>query len=170
MAELLRVMGVDPGTRALGWGIVEQEGTRRRHVAHGVICPPADAALPDRLVWLDTELETVIAAQRPTLSAVESIFFAKDAQSAAKLGHARGIVLLRLRRAGLVVHEFAPARVKQVVTGRGRADKQQVARMVTAALGLDEPPPSDAADALAVALTCLAGVGLAEALARARAR
>jgi crossover junction endodeoxyribonuclease RuvC len=169
MAETMRVMGIDPGTRLLGWGVVELVGTRRVHVAHGVIAPPANAALVDRLVWIDTELALVLEAQRPTVSAVESIFFAKDAQSAAKLGHARGVVLLRLRRAGLDVHEYPPARIKQVVAGHGRADKQQVARIVATALGLAEPPPSDAADALAVALTCLAGVGFEDALARAKA-
>jgi crossover junction endodeoxyribonuclease RuvC len=163
-----RVLGVDPGTHALGWGVVEQRGTARRWVAHGVI-RAADGSLADRLLQLDTELEQVLLAHTPNRAAVESIFFSKDAQSAAKLGHARGVVLLRLRRAGLEPVELAPAQVKRAVVGRGRADKRQVAQVVAAALALPQPPPSDAADALAVALACLASAGFEEALRRAGA-
>ena len=126
----MRVLGIDPGTRALGWGLVERVGTRQWHVAHGVIEPPLDGTFADRLVWIDDELAKVIVEHHPDVGAVESIFFSKDAQSAAKLGHARGVVLLRLRRAGLDVHEYPPARVKRSVVGRGRADKHQVARVV----------------------------------------
>ena len=163
----MRVIGVDPGTRLLGWGVVERVGTRQWHVAHGVIQPSLDGTFADRLVCIDDELAQVIAEQQPDTGAVESIFFSKDAQSAAKLGHARGVVLLRLRRAGLEVHEYAPAQIKRSVVGHGRADKQQVARVVAAALGLEAPPRSDAADALAVALTCLSGLDFALAMARA---
>jgi crossover junction endodeoxyribonuclease RuvC len=163
----MRVIGIDPGTRLLGWGVVERVGTRQWHVAHGVIQPSLAGTFADRLVYIDDELAQVIAEQQPDTGAVESIFFSKDAQSAAKLGHARGVVLLRLRRAGLEVHEYAPAQIKRSVVGHGRADKQQVARVVAAALGLEAPPRSDAADALAVALTCLSGLDFAQAMARA---
>jgi crossover junction endodeoxyribonuclease RuvC len=163
----VRVVGIDPGTRALGWGVVAQEGTRRVHVAHGVVKPAAGAPLADRLCTIEAELGAVLARHAPEASAVETLFFAKDAQSAAKLGHARGVVLLVLRRAGLEIHEYAPARIKRAVVGRGRADKRQVAHIVAATLGLDAIPPSDAADALAVAITCLASVEFDRALERA---
>jgi len=164
----MRVIGVDPGTRALGWGVVERVGTRQWHVAHGVIEPSLDGPFADRLICIDDELGRVIAEHEPDAAAVETIFFSKDAQSAAKLGHARGVVLLRLRRAGLEVHEYAPAAVKRAVVGHGRADKNQIAHLVAAALGLGAVPRSDAADALAVALTCLNGLDYASALARAK--
>ena len=166
----MRVIGIDPGTLALGWGVVEQEGTRRRHVAHGVVRTPKAGTLADRLCVIDEALREVLTLYRPDTSAVESIFYSKDPQSAAKLGHARGVVLLVLRRAGLTVHEYPPARVKRVVVGRGRADKHQVACLVAATFGLDDLPPSDAADALAVALTCCASVEFDRALARAPRR
>ncbi|HLV65561.1 MAG TPA: crossover junction endodeoxyribonuclease RuvC, partial [Polyangiaceae bacterium] len=100
-------------------------------------------------------LADVLDAHRPEVSAVETLFFHKDAQAAAKLGHARGVVLLCLARAGLDVEEYSPARVKRAIAGHGRADKRQMSLMVRALLGLAEPPPSDAADALALAITCL---------------
>ncbi len=97
----------------------------------------------------------MLALYKPEVGAVEGLFFYKDAQSAAKLGHARGVVLLRLCRAGLAVREYAPALVKRTVVGRGAADKKQVAMVVTSILRLGSPPRSDAADALAIALTHL---------------
>lgn len=150
----MRVMGVDPGTAKLGWGVVERVGTRLVHVAHGTIHPKGPH-LADKLVHIDRELTVVIAEHAPTASAVESIFFSKNAQSAAKLGHARGVVLLTLRRSGISVAEYPPARVKRAVVGRGRADKTQVSRIITSILALADIPQEDAADALAVAVTHL---------------
>jgi crossover junction endodeoxyribonuclease RuvC len=158
-------LGVDPGTRQLGWGIVRREANRMRHVAHGVIRTNTAHALARRLATIDVELAQVIEQYRPAVGSVESLFFHKDAQAAAKLGHARGVVLLALARAGVEVVEFAPAQVKRVVTGRGRADKTQVAWMIRAMLSLDDPPPSDAADALALAVTYLRRLPLEQALA-----
>jgi crossover junction endodeoxyribonuclease RuvC len=109
----LRVLGIDPGTRHLGWGVLEQEGTRITHIAHGVIDTDTDRELAHRLIEIDDALAVVIEEHRPTTSAVEALFFAKDPQAAAKLGHARGVVLLRLARAGLPIHELAPSRVKR---------------------------------------------------------
>ena len=162
------VLGIDPGTRHLGWGVLLREGTRITHVAHGVIHTDLDGSLAERLVEIDTGIEAVIREHAPHVSAVESLFFAKDAQSAAKLGHARGVVLLRLARAGLPIHEYPPARVKRSVVGRGQADKKQVALVMTAILRLATPPPSDAADALAIALTHLHVAGFDAALAASR--
>ena len=151
----MRVLGIDPGSRHLGWGVLESQGTRITHVAHGVIDVDLDGTLAERLVEIDAALEEVIAAHRPEVGAVEGLFFHKDAQSAAKLGHARGVVLLRLAHAHLSIREYAPALVKRTVVGRGAADKKQVALVVTSILRLAAPPRSDAADALAIALTHL---------------
>ena len=155
MVTTLRVIGIDPGTRHLGWGVLTRTGTRVEHVAHGVIDTDLDGSLAERLVEIDTELERVIREHAPDVGAVESIFFSKNANSAAKLGHARGVILLRLARAGMPIHEYAPALVKRSVAGKGAADKKQVAMVMTAILRLAAPPRSDAADALAVALTHL---------------
>ena len=155
MVTTLRVIGIDPGTRHLGWGVLTRTGTRVEHVAHGVIDTDLDGSLAERLVEIDTELERVIREHAPDVGAVESIFFSKNANSAAKLGHARGVILLRLARAGMPIHEYAPTLVKRAVAGKGAADRKQVAMVMTAILRLSAPPRSDAADALAVALTHL---------------
>ncbi len=152
--EVMRVMGVDPGTIKLGWGIVDRVGTRLVHVAHGTLRMNS-GELADKLVVIDQALTEVVAEHAPTAAAVESIFFSKNAQSAAKLGHARGVVLLTLRRTGIPVAEYPPARVKRAVVGRGRADKKQVSMVIKSILGLSELPQEDAADALAVAVTHL---------------
>jgi crossover junction endodeoxyribonuclease RuvC len=166
----VRVLGIDPGTRHLGWGVLERVGTRLDHVAHGVIDIDLSGTFSDRLVEIDDELAKVIEAHAPGVAAVESLFFAKDAQSAAKLGHARGVVLLRLARAGVTAHEYAPALVKRSVVGKGAADKKQVAMIITAILRLPAPPRSDAADALAIALTHLHASSFQAAIAGARRR
>jgi crossover junction endodeoxyribonuclease RuvC len=147
------VLGIDPGTLRLGWGVVASDANRLRHVAHGVIAMDGEQPLPARLLQIDTELGAVIAQHHPDVGSVETLFFHRDPQAAAKLGHARGVVLLCLSRAGVDVAEYAPARVKRTLTGHGRAEKAQVAQMIRALLSLDALPPSDAADALALAVT-----------------
>jgi crossover junction endodeoxyribonuclease RuvC len=149
------VLGLDPGTRHFGWGVVERQGTRLFHRGHGVIDTDEKAPIAVRLVTIERELVEVVRAQAPDVSSVEALFFAKDAQAAAKLGHARGVALLVCARAGLEVFEYPPARVKLAVVGSGRADKAQVARMIRVVLGLSALPPADAADALALAVTHL---------------
>ncbi|MFO0756932.1 MAG: crossover junction endodeoxyribonuclease RuvC [Byssovorax sp.] len=163
---VVRVIGIDPGTRHLGWGVLSRTGTKIEHVAHGVIDTDLDGTLAERLVEIDDALEGVLREHRPDVGAVESLFFAKDAQSAAKLGHARGVVLLRLSRYGLSIREYPPALVKRSIAGKGAADKKQVAMVVTALLRLPAPPRPDAADALAVALTHLHAASFEAALAR----
>ena len=148
------VLGLDPGTRRFGWGVVARRGTRLVHVAHGVFAL-GDGELALRLADLERELDAVVRAHRPSHASVESLFFHKDAQAAAKLGHARGVALMVCGRAGVAVSEYAPARVKRTVAAHGRADKAQVAQMVRVILSLAAPPPSDAADALAIAVTHL---------------
>ncbi|MEO6420895.1 MAG: crossover junction endodeoxyribonuclease RuvC, partial [Polyangiaceae bacterium] len=143
------VLGIDPGTRLCGWGVVARNGTRLTHVAHGVIRCDETEALSARLVQIERELVEVLTEYHPTHAGIEGLFFAKNASSAAKLGHARGVVLLVCARAGLFIAEYAPAQVKRTVAGGGRADKNQMAQMVRVILGLPSAPPSDAADALA---------------------
>jgi crossover junction endodeoxyribonuclease RuvC len=149
------VIGLDPGSRHFGWGVVQRAGTRMIHIAHGVIDTDLDGTFAERLVLIEVELVKAVEAHGPTHASVEGLFFAKDAQAAAKLGHARGVALLVCARAGLPIAEYPPARVKRTVTGRGSAAKGQVAQMVRAILGLRDVPAADAADALAVALTHL---------------
>src|SRR5262249_13333279 len=148
----MRVLGIDPGSRHPGWAVVVGQGTRVAHVAHGVVDVVNRGTLAARLAAIDDALEEVIDSHRPDAGAVEGLFFAKDAQAAAKLGHARGVVLLRLARAGLPIREYPPALVKRTVVGKGAADKRQVTLVVTSLLRLPSPPPADAADALPIAL------------------
>jgi crossover junction endodeoxyribonuclease RuvC len=149
------VLGLDPGSRHFGWGVVRREGTRLGHVAHGIIHPDLSTTFAERLVVIERDLVRVVAAYAPTHASVEGLFFAKDAQAAAKLGHARGVALLVCARAGLEIAEYPPARVKRTISGAGRADKGQVAQMVRILLRLRDAPPADAADALALAVTHL---------------
>jgi crossover junction endodeoxyribonuclease RuvC len=149
------VLGLDPGTRHFGWGVVERSGTRLLHRAHGVVHTDESVAIALRLVTIERELVEVVRVHAPDVASVEAIFYAKDAQAAAKLGHARGVALLVCARAGLQVFEYPPARVKLAVAGSGRADKAQVAQMIRVVLGLSAAPVSDAADALALAVTHL---------------
>jgi crossover junction endodeoxyribonuclease RuvC len=146
------VLGIDPGTRHLGWGVVRRDGTRPSHVAHGVIDTDTTESIALRLCQIERELQAVVETYRPTASVVETLFFAKDATAAAKLGHARGVALLVLARAGLPIAEYEPTRVKKAIVGNGHADKKQIALMITTVLRLTSPPRPDAADALAIAL------------------
>ncbi len=149
----MRVLGIDPGSRFTGFGVVEKEGNRLRHVAHGVIVAHrGDPPFEERLLRIHLGLQEVLALHEPTVVAVEGIFHYKNALSALKLGHARGVALLTARLAGMEVHEYKPTVVKQAVVGTGRADKQQVSKMISLLLGIVEPSNDDAADALAVAI------------------
>lgn len=156
----LVVLGLDPGTRRFGWGVVGRTGSRLVHLAHGVIDVEDEGELAERLVAIETQLVEVVRAHGPDEASIEALFFAKDAQAAAKLGHARGVGLLVCARAGLPSFEYPPARVKRTVAGAGAADKAQVAQMVRVLLGLPGLPPPDAADALAIAVTHLQGRAL----------
>ncbi|HNS96117.1 MAG TPA: crossover junction endodeoxyribonuclease RuvC [Polyangiaceae bacterium] len=149
----MRVIGIDPGTRHLGWGIVRVQGTRLSAEDYGIVDLDGRLSIAERLLQIDRALGEILRVHEPEVAAVESLFFAKDAQAASKLGHARGVILLLLAKAAIPIHEVEPARVKRAVTGRGRADKRQVALMVKAVLGLRELPGVDATDALAVAIT-----------------
>jgi crossover junction endodeoxyribonuclease RuvC len=147
----VRILGIDPGSRATGWGVVELAGSRLRRIDGGVIRPPA-APLAERLAAIFAGLRAAIAASRPEAAAVESVFAARNARSALLLGHARGVALLACELGALACAEYAPMQVKSAVVGFGAAPKDQVQRMIQRLLGLDAVPPTDEADALAVAI------------------
>ena len=147
------VLGIDPGTAMLGYGIVERSGSRLRMVDVGCLETSPSETLPARLLQIHRTVTELIELHRPDLLAVERLFFSKNAQTAFAVGQARGVVLLAGAAAGLPVREATPNEVKTAVTGYGAADKEQVGRMVATVLGLKAAPrPDDAADALAVAI------------------
>lgn len=146
----MRVMGIDPGSTCTGYGVLEDGSGEPRIVASGVIRTPR-GALSVRLNRIFAGLEEVISTHRPDAVAVEEVFQARNAKSALVLGHARGVALLAAGRAGIGVHEYATRKVKQTVTGHGKADKRQVHSVLEAMLG-ELPAQLDASDALAVAL------------------
>ena len=152
----MRVLGIDPGTATTGYAVVEEEAGRLQLLAIGVITTPAKTPLPERLQQIYHQLIEIVGATRPDASAVEELFFSRNARTAMSVGHARGVTLLALADAGLPIAEYTPMQVKQAVTGYGNADKRQVQEMVRMLLGLSElPRPDDAADAAAVAICCL---------------
>lgn len=155
----MRIFGIDPGSQRTGYGCIETDGSRCRLVDCGAITLPPRAAFPDKLARIFGELSSLLADHRPVAVAVEDVFYARNARSALKLGHVRGVALLAAAKAGLDVAEYAPTEVKRAVVGYGRADKRQVQQMVTLILGLEEPPsPHDVSDALAIAV-CHAHAG-----------
>ncbi|MCA8929386.1 MAG: crossover junction endodeoxyribonuclease RuvC [Alphaproteobacteria bacterium] len=147
----MRVIGIDPGLRRTGWGVIEVDGDRLRHVADGV-CASGEGDLAIRLARLYDDLEAVFAAHAPDAAAVEQTFVNKDAAGTLKLGQARAVALLVPARAGLPVAEYAPNAVKKAVVGVGHADKAQVLHMVRLLLPGVEPASADATDALAIAI------------------
>ena len=147
----MRVMGLDPGLRALGWGVIDVSGSKLSHVANGV-CKTGNGDLGGRLVSLFDQLTEIWARFLPDTAAVEQTFVNKDGAGTLKLGQARGIAMLVPARAGIVVGEYAPNAVKKAVVGVGHADKRQVEHMVRMQLPGVEIAGPDAADALAVAI------------------
>lgn len=168
----MRILGIDPGSVATGWGVVERRGSQCVHVAHGTVRPPRGAALPARLALLHAAVARVVAAHAPERVVVERVFVGRSVRAALVLGQARGAVLAALAGAGLAIEEVTAQHVKLAVTGTGGAEKAQVQAMVKRLLGLAEPPPRDAADALAAALAWspLAAARLAAGAARVPSR
>jgi len=147
------VLGIDPGTAALGYGIVEATAGRLREVDHGCLTTSADESLPDRLLAIHALVDELLALHQPDVLAVERLFFSKNVQTAFAVGQARGVVLLAAAQHSVIVREATPNEVKSAVAGYGAADKEQVQRMVQLVLGMAERPrPDDAADALAIAV------------------
>lgn len=156
------VLGIDPGSLITGYGLLAGDGFRTpRYVEAGTIKTQSQAPLEIRLVTVYEALTRILTDHQPNDVAIEDVFHAKNARSALALGHARGVALLAAARAGRPVFAYAPARIKQAVTGSGRAGKSQVAQVLAMLLGLAAPPAPDAADALAVALCHLNTAGAA---------
>ena len=149
----MRIFGVDPGSQRTGYGCIDTDGSRCRVVVCGAITLPPRTLFADRLALVYDELAVLLGRHRPACVAVEDVFFARNARSALKLGHVRGVILLAASKAGLPVAEYTPTQVKRAVVGYGRADKRQVQQMMGLLLGLDEiPTPHDVSDALAIAV------------------
>jgi crossover junction endodeoxyribonuclease RuvC len=149
----MRVIGIDPGTLTTGYGVVEQRGDAFRVISFGAISTQASLPFAQRLLRIHRELREVLLRTQPDCAAVEAVFFARNVQTALRLGQARGVVLLALAQEAIRIHEYSALEVKQAVTSYGRAEKGQVQEMVRLLLGLPEPArPPDAADALAVAI------------------
>ena len=163
----MRVLGIDPGSRVTGWGVVEAQGTRLAHVANGTIPLPTAASMAERFARLHAECLRLVRAWAPAAVVLERAFVARNVQSAFRLGEARGAVLAAIGATGASLHEYAPAAVKLATVGDGRADKAAIGRGVALRLGLGRAPVADAADALALALCHLHQVPLARAVASA---
>lgn len=148
----MRVLGIDPGTRVLGYGVVEQQGNSLRAIEHGTVAPGGNMPLEQRLEIIFRGITAVIEIAQPDAVAIEGVFTHKNARSALILGHARGVALLCAARAGLSVHEYAPSEVKKAIGAPGNAEKEQVIKMVRSFLGIAEIQKADAADALALAV------------------
>ena len=153
MADSLRILGIDPGSRKTGYGLIEHSGNKSRHLDSGFIRLNEKETLIDRLLILSMELEKIIDRLNPNCGAIEKIFYAKNAQSALSLAHARGVILLKFSEKQLPIHEYQALKVKQTVVGAGRADKGQIKHMVKILLKINDSLQEDQADALAVALT-----------------
>src|SRR5208337_1033164 len=149
---MIRTIGVDPGSRYTGYGIVEGDGFRLKYIHHGTVKLPAARPLSERLKIIFEEIKVAIREYGPEFMAVEEVFFAKNVKSALSLGQARGAVILAGVCSGLSVHEYSALRIKQSVAGYGRAAKEQVAGMVQRLLRIDGGIEPNAADALAVAI------------------
>lgn len=159
----MRILGIDPGSNATGFGVIERSDGRLVVVAHGVLRLPKGRALNERLALLYDAIRGVIEEYQPSQIAVEQVFVAVNPRSALVLGQARGAVLAATASCGIAVSEYAPRAVKQSVVGVGNAAKRQVQEMVCRLLALDALPPTDAADALALAI-CHAQAGRLRAL------
>ncbi len=151
MTDKRRILGIDPGSRLTGFGVLDFEGERPTYVASGTVKSP-DGDFPDRLRQIFTSVGEIVSEYRPDVVAIESVFMQKNAGSALKLGHARSAALCATFAFDVEVFEYAPREIKLAVVGTGSATKEQVQHMVVSLLRLDSAPGLDAADALATAL------------------
>ena len=154
MGNKIRILGIDPGSRVTGFGIVDQNGFHVEYVSCGVIRTSPDFQLPDRLKEIYDGMCEVIEEHQPDCAAIENVFIAKNPNSALKLGQARGVLMLAVRQYQIDLEEYSAKSVKQAVVGYGQAGKQQIQQAVRALLQLSSTPSQDAADALAVAMCC----------------
>lgn len=148
----MRILGIDPGSRITGYGVITARGHELGFIACGTIRTGGDGDFSRRLLTIFRDLCEVIETHQPEVAAVEDIFISSNPRSALKLGHARGAAVVAAQHSGLVIVDYTPRRVKQCVAGYGQAEKSQVQSMVRTLLALDSTPSQDAADALAVAI------------------
>lgn len=150
----MRIIGIDPGTGILGFGVIDVNGQKVHMVTAGVIRTPAHTPLDERLEEIYDGLTEIIAETKPAVMSIEKLFFARNVTTAMSVSHARGVAMLAGKKGGLKLAEYTPLQIKQTLTGYGKADKKQVQEMVRMHLGLTEvPKPDDCADALAAAIT-----------------
>ncbi len=150
----MRIIGIDPGTGILGFGVIDVIHGKAKLVTAGVITTPPHTPLDERLEEIFDGLTEIIAETNPEVMSIEKLFFAQNVTTAMSVSHARGVAMLTGRKAKLPIAEYTPLQIKQTLTGYGKADKKQVQEMVRIHLGLKETPkPDDAADALATAIT-----------------
>lgn len=150
----MKIIGIDPGTGILGFGVIEVNGTKIKLVEAGVIRTPPHTPHDERLEEIFDGLTEIIAATKPDVLSIEKLFFTRNITTAMSVAEARGVAVLVGRKAGLPIAEYTPPQIKQTLTGYGKADKKQVQEMVRIQLGLKEvPKPDDCADALAAAIT-----------------
>ena len=151
MSEKRRILGIDPGSRLTGFGVLDFAGDRPTYVASGTVRTP-EGSFPDRLKRIFVSVGEIVEKYRPDIVAIESVFMARNAGSALKLGHARSAALCATFAFDVEVFEYAPREIKQAIVGNGSASKEQVQHMIVSLLQLDGAPSSDAADALAAAI------------------
>jgi crossover junction endodeoxyribonuclease RuvC len=150
----MRIIGIDPGTGILGFGVVDIDGKKTKLVTAGVITTPAHTPVDERLEEIFDGLTQIIKETNPKIMSIEKLFFSRNVTTAISVAQARGVAMLTGRKAGLEIAEYTPLQIKQTITGYGNADKKQVQEMVRIQLGLAEAPkPDDCADALATAIT-----------------
>lgn len=149
----MKIIGIDPGTGLLGFGVIDVHGTKLELVDAGVIRTKVHQPLDERLVEIYESLQEIIEATKPGVMAIEKLFFAQNVTTAISVSHARGVAMLAGKQAGLEIAEYTPLQIKQALTGYGRATKPQMQEMVRLHLNLKDPPkPDDCADALAAAV------------------
>ncbi len=159
----VRVLGIDPGSESMGYGIVDTDGRKHRLVAVGAIRAPRHASFNARLLNVDTKLTSIIEQYAPQVCSIEEAFYAVNVKTAIKLGHVRGVAIVAAARAKLSIFEYTPAAIKSALVGYGRAEKAQVGEMVRLLLNLREvPEPHDASDALAAAICHIHNQGTLE--------
>ena len=150
----MRIIGIDPGTGILGFGVIEITNGKMKLIDAGVVTTPAHTPLDIRLEDIFDSLTDIIAETKPEFMSIETLFFAQNVTTAMSVSHARGVAMLAGRKGGMPIAEYTPLQIKQTVTGYGKADKKAVQEMVRIQLGLTEiPKPDDCADALAAAIT-----------------
>lgn len=150
----MRILGIDPGTGILGFGVIDHDGRKARMVEAGVVRTKVHQPLDERLFEIHTALQDIISSVKPQIMSIEKLFFARNVTTAMSVSHARGVAMLAGKQGGLQIVEYTPLQIKQSITGYGKADKKQMQEMVRVLLALkDTPKPDDCADALAAALT-----------------